>query len=147
MEDRKRYWITPPDMMVKLKDEFDFDFDPCPYPRPDGFDGLEVPWGKRNWVNPPHMGGLMKWIKKGLLEREKGSLSVFLFPLFQIRAVTKLCDEGAEVRYAGKPRCLDMEDKTPNPASESNLSPCFLLILRPNQSLETDGQKDGHRSA
>jgi hypothetical protein len=46
----KHYWKTPGDMMDKLQSKYDFDFDPCPHPRPEGFDGLEVNWGKRNWV-------------------------------------------------------------------------------------------------
>ena len=55
--DNRHYWVTPPDLMKQLTDEFHFDFDPCPHPRPEGFDGLVVEWGKSNWVNPPFTGG------------------------------------------------------------------------------------------
>lgn len=41
---KKRYWLTPPEELEKLKAEFPFDFDPCP--RPDGYNSLVLPWGK-----------------------------------------------------------------------------------------------------
>lgn len=49
--DHRHYWLMPPDKLKLLNDEFNFDFDPCPFPRPEGFDGLEVDWGKSNRVN------------------------------------------------------------------------------------------------
>jgi hypothetical protein len=79
----KRYWISPPEMYAALDAEFNFDFDPCPNPRPEGFDGLSVEWGQRNYVNPPFTGGVGQWAKKGLKELAKGKLSVFILPIQQ----------------------------------------------------------------
>mgnify|MGYP003778926951 CR=1 FL=1 len=51
---------TPPELVAQLEEELGVEFsgfDPCPMPRPDGFDGLRVPWGVRgDWVfvNPPY---------------------------------------------------------------------------------------------
>lgn len=140
-QDEKHYWLIPPDRMRLLNDEFGFDYDPCPFPRPDGFDGLEVDWGNSNWVNPPFTGmakqpgkrkiGPMAWARKAIEERNKGKMSVLIFPIYQVRVISFLEDSGAEVRYAGKIRWLAVEDSAPNPTASSNIQPCILLILRP----------------
>jgi len=48
-------WATPRYFYDELHREFNFDFDPCPYQNNiDKFNGLEVEWGKRNFINPPY---------------------------------------------------------------------------------------------
>jgi site-specific DNA-methyltransferase (adenine-specific) len=71
-------WKTPKYLYEELNKEFNFDFDPCP-PNPP-FNGLEIEWGKRNFVNPPYGREIGKWIKKGFEEWLKGKLVVFLIP-------------------------------------------------------------------
>lgn len=139
--DQNHYWLMPPDKMKLLDDAFLFDFDPCPFPRPEGFDGLLVDWGKSNWVNPPFTGmakqpgkrkiGPMAWARKALTERDKGNASVLIFPIYQVRVIGFLEDNGAHINYFGKIRWLSVEDGTPNPANISSIQPCILAILRP----------------
>ena len=93
--DGKHYWLTPKDVYRELDDEFGFDFDPCPYPKPDDFDGLTCEWGQVNYVNPPfgyimHQGpddkkpkkkGPTAWMRKAILEHQKGKTVVFVYPV------------------------------------------------------------------
>ena|SRR3990167_1406259 len=73
----KQDWITPPDLLNELHQEFNFDFDPCPQ-NPD-FDGLAIEWGTINFVNPPYSKNKL-WVKKGFEEYQKGKTIVFLIP-------------------------------------------------------------------
>ena len=131
---KKRYWLYPVEDMARLRLEYDFDFDPCPNPLPEGFDGLTVSWGKCNWVNPPFTGGVMAWVRKAVAERELGKLSVMILPMYQVRAISTAAEFGAEIKYAGKPRWVAIEDGEPNPAPPSGLQPCVFLLFKPDGS-------------
>lgn len=62
-------WKTPKSFYEELDKEFNFNFDPCPVdPK---FDGLNIEWKERNFVNPPYGRELPKWVKKSFEEREK----------------------------------------------------------------------------
>lgn len=108
--DGKHYWLTPPELMRQLKEEFDFDFDPCPYPLPAGFDGLQAEWGRSNYVNPPFKGPTA-WVRKAITENEKGKTIVFVFPID--KWVHLLLEAGAEIRNLKDVRWCAIEDGQP----------------------------------
>ena len=79
---RKNYndWKTPDSFYKTLDKEFNFDFDPCPINA--HFDGLEIEWGERNFVNPPYSRKLKEaFILKAIEESKKGKLCVMLLPV------------------------------------------------------------------
>src|ERR1035438_4687316 len=127
-----RYWLTPPDLYAELDAEFRFDFDPCPCPLPDGYNGLQVPWGRRNYVNPPFRakdgitGGPTAFARKAIEEQKHGNTSVLLIPVQSY--VNLLLEAGAELRSAGRVRWLEAETKEPM----RNPSQILCAILRPN---------------
>jgi hypothetical protein len=122
-KDGKHYWLTPPDLMAKLEAEFHFDFDPCPYPQPDGFDGLVVPWGQSNYVNPPFKGPT-KWIRKALAEHAEGKQVVLVFPID--KWIHWMIAAGAEIRNLGDVRWLSTEDGQAGKGTGRHIA-CFIL--------------------
>ena len=131
-KDNKHYWLTPKDLMKELNDEFNFDFDPCPYPKPNDFDGLTNEWGKSNYVNPPfgsiiHEGkkkGATAWVRKSIVEHEKGKDVVFVFPID--KWILMMVKAGAEIRNLGDVKWLATEDKTPGKGTGRHIA-CFVL--------------------
>jgi hypothetical protein len=126
----KRYWLTPPEIYRALDEEFHFDFDPCPCPRPENYNGLEVPWGKSNFINPPFrtkdspLGGPTAFVHKAISEAKKGNGSVLLLPCQSY--VMLLADAGAEIRSAGRIKWLEADTKEPCKSP----SPICTFILR-----------------
>jgi len=78
-------WATPKSFYDTLNAEFNFDFDPCPLsyePITPETDGLLIPWGKRNFINPPYSAALkQKFIQRAVIESCKGNLCVCLLPV------------------------------------------------------------------
>lgn len=58
---------TPEEFYEHLNRKYNFDFDPCPLNA--GFDGLSIPWGARNYVNPP-FSRIKPWIEKAVAEMD-----------------------------------------------------------------------------
>ena len=129
--DGKHYWLTPPDVLKELNDEFHFDFDPCPHPLPDDFDGLTCEWGESSYVNPPfgsiiHEGkkkGATAWVRKAIKENEKGKDVVFVFPVD--KWILMMVKAGAEIRNLGDVKWLATEDKSEGKGTGRHIA-CFV---------------------
>lgn len=138
--DGKHYWLTPPELMRDIKQEFGITFDPCPYPIPSGFDGLTCDWGTSNYVNPPfgsimHNGrkkGPTAWVRKALQEHAQGKQVVFVYPID--KWVLMLLAAGAEVRNLGDVRWHAIEDGSAGKGTGRHIA---QFILR--QAITTDG--------
>lgn len=128
---KKRYWLTPPDYYARLNDEFHFDFDPCPCPRPPNYNSLVVPWGRSNYINPPFLhsdapyGGPAAFARKAIAERDAGKISVLVLPVPW--SIGLLMAAGAEIRYGGKVRWLEVDTKQPCGRN----APQAVAVLRP----------------
>ena len=72
-------WNTPADFYQELDREFNFTFDPCP--NDPEIEGLMIPWGESNFVNPPYTTKLQDaFANKALIEHTKGNTVVMLVP-------------------------------------------------------------------
>jgi len=131
-----KYWLTPPKVYEALDNEFHFDFDPCPCPLPENYNGLAVPWGKTNYVNPPFRkkdgphGGPTAFVRKAIEEQRSGNTSVLLIPVQSY--VNLLLEAGAELRSAGRIKWLEADTKEPMKGP----SPILCAVLRGNQRRE-----------
>jgi len=143
-DDTKHYWLTPPDLMEQLEDEFGAMFDAAPYPKPDDFDGLTDDWGLVTYVNPPfgsvmHQGpndrkpkkkGPTAWARKAISEHEQGKTVVMVYPID--KWVLMLLKAGAEVRNLGDIRWCATEDGSQGKGTGRHIA-CFVLKSDPHQ--------------
>ena len=138
-DDKKHYWITPPDLMQVLQMEFAFDFDPCPFPKPEDFDGLTCEWGQSSYVNPPfgsivHQGkkkGPTAWARKAIQENSKGKRVVLVYPID--KWVLMLLAAGAKVRNLGDVKWLATEDGSQGKGTGRHIA--AFILEPPNAEL------------
>ena len=81
--EHKDDWKTPKYIYDKLNLEFNFDFDPCPYQHNlILWDGLQIDWGKRNFINPPYSRKLKEsFVQKAIEQSKQNKLCVMLLPV------------------------------------------------------------------
>ncbi len=119
--------LTPKALYDALDAEFHFDFDPCPYPRPDGFDGTVVPWGKASYVNPPFgPPGFTAWVKKALAESERGNTVVLTMPVYGW--IARLLEAKVEARVR-----RDWWWETPSGERRKPSQPLVAWVVRPRK--------------
>ena len=126
-EGGERFWLTPPDLMSKLDDEFSFDFDACPYPRAEDYNSLTIPWGKSTYVNPPFHPengvGPTAFVRKAISENQKGKQIVLVAPVQSY--INLMLEAGAELRSLGRVKWLSCE--TGQPTKQPSPICCFIL--------------------
>ncbi len=126
-----KFWKTPPALYETLSAKFGpFDFDPCPCPRPEGYNSLIIPWGQRNFINPPfrkHDGvngaGPTAFARKAIEEQAFGKSSVLILPVQSY--VNLLLEAGAQVYSVGRVRWIEVE--TGEPCKSPSPICCFFL--------------------
>lgn len=79
----KDSWKTPNYFYDEINKEFNFNFDPCPLNHNiNDWNGLEIEWKERNFINPPYSRKLKEaFVKKAIEESKKGKLCVCLLPV------------------------------------------------------------------
>lgn len=141
--DSKHYWLTPPDLMEKLREEFEFDYDPCPYPKPEDLDGLRAEWGQSNYVNPPFGSykdpvdgkrkGPTAWIRKAIEEYRKGKRVVVVYPID--KWVHMMIEAGAQIRNMGDIKWCATEDGSEGPGTGRWVA---MFVLEPENFTISD---------
>ena len=133
---KNQCWQTPPDIYAALNTEFHFDFDPCPAnPK---FNGLEIEWGKSNFVNPPFGREQPLWIKKGFEEYLKGKIVVFLIPArTDTIAFHKYLYGKAELRFIkGRIKFINPDSKVSKEKWTAAPFPSMIAILKKQKAEE-----------
>jgi len=125
-------WSTPIEFYNKLNDEFHFD--PCPLQLDDiKIDGLTIPWGQSNYVNPPYSKALKElFVKKAIEESSNGKLCVMLLP---VSTSTKLFHEyilpnATEIRFVkGRIKFLGINTKGDYVTNKSPMHDSMIVVF------------------
>ena len=123
-------WKTPDYIYDPLNEEFDFDFDPCPFHS--DFDGLEIEWGERNFINPPYSRKLKEaFIRKAYGESKKGKLCVMLLP---VSTSTKIFHEiiypHANIRFLkGRVKFIGVNTKGEKVSTKCGMHDSMIVIF------------------
>ena len=88
-------WATPK-VIYNMFMEQNY-FDPCPLNS--NFNGLEIEWKEKNFVNPPYS-KIKQFVEKSIIEHKKGKKVVLLIPArTDTRYFRRLVDYGCNILF------------------------------------------------
>lgn len=94
-------------------------FDPCPYES--NFDGLNIEWKEKNFVNPPYS-QISKWVDKSIEENKKGKKVVLLIPArTDTKYFRKIVNYGAIIRFITGRLHFNNSNSAPFPS-------CYIIL-------------------
>ena len=147
-QDHKDEWKTPQTLYDKLNKEFNFDFDPCPLYNgeitPDK-DGLLIPWGKSNFINPPYSRKLKEaFIKRAIEESKKGAVCVMLLPVSTSTQIfhEHILPNTTDIRFVKKRVKFEgINTKGELVKTKCGMHDSMIVIFNKTHSTSTDTQK------
>ena len=130
-------WETPEELYDELNDEFDSNFDPCPINHnTNKWDGLQIDWKERNFINPPYSRKLKEaFVKKAIQESKKGKLCVLLLP---VSTSTKLFHEHIlpnkkEIRFIkGRVKFIGYNTFGQKVTNKAGMHDSMIVVLKQN---------------
>tara|TARA_R100001460_G_scaffold39123_4_gene73844 strand:- start:1216 stop:1629 length:414 start_codon:yes stop_codon:yes gene_type:complete len=124
-------WATPHDLYNKLNKEFNFNFDPCPLYAE--FDGLNIDWGARNFINPPYSRKLKDaFVIKAIQQSKQGKLCVCLLP---VSTSTKLFHDhikpnANEIRFLkGRVKFIGVNTKGEKVTNKAGMHDSMIVVF------------------
>ena len=132
--EHKDDWATPDYLYKDLNEEFNFDFDPCPLQS--DFDGLEVEWGKSNFINPPYSRKLKEqFIRKAFEESKKGKLCVMLLPVSTSTVIFhEIIYKNTEIRFLkGRVKFIGVNTRGEKVNDKCGMHDSMIVIFKINQ--------------
>ena len=123
-------WKTPYNIYKNYIDN-DY-FDPCPLNSE--FDGLEIEWKEKNFVNPPYS-KIKKFVDKSIEESKKGKMVVLLIPArTDTKWFRKLVDYGCYIEFVTGRLHFSDSNSAPFPS-------CYITLTGKNTIKENKYEK------
>lgn len=95
-------------------------FDPCPLNS--NFNGLEIEWKEKNFVNPPYS-KIKQFVEKAILEHKKGKEVVLLIPArTDTQYFKKLINYGCDITFITGRLHFNENNSAPFPSCYINLN-------------------------
>lgn len=125
-------WSTPSKLYCYFIDH-DY-FDPCPLYS--DFDGLEIEWKEKNFVNPPYS-KIKYFVDKSIDEHKKGKEVVLLIPArTDTKFFRKLVDYGVYIEFITGRLHFSESNSAPFPS-------CLIYLTGKQTECEWRDRKDG----